>query len=298
MRDRMRSPEWPVRRHSRRHGQAFTIIELLVVIAVIAVIAGLLLPAVGRVRAGARRTQELTAARQLFVAWQLYANQNQDAALPGYRTGLRAVTQDGRRVSDITSPVAAARYPWRLAPYIDWNFRGLYLWQNEELLERLEQQSEPMYTYFVSLSPSLGLNATWVGGDEEELGFSQVQLERYGRFYVTRVPEILRPERLLLFASARGVDPLIPGGAPAPGYFRVRSPYLVRGERRWAESYREVLPPGEFGQVALRHAATAAAVMTDGHVESLGQRDLEDMRRWGNRLESRDDGLNPRDGGP
>lgn len=65
-----------------------------------------------------------------------------------------------------------------------------------------------------------------------------------------------------------------------------------------AEAYREHLPPGDFGQVALRHAVTAAAVMTDGHTESLGQRELQDMRRRGNRLESRDDGLIPRDGGP
>lgn len=54
----------------RRH--AFTIIELLVVIAIIAILAGLLLPVVGRARAMARLSNTKTNMKSIQVACQVY----------------------------------------------------------------------------------------------------------------------------------------------------------------------------------------------------------------------------------
>jgi prepilin-type N-terminal cleavage/methylation domain-containing protein len=65
---------------------AFTLLELLTVMAVIAVLAGILLPALSQARERARAIGCLNNTRQLLVAWQLYAGDNAER-LP-YNVGM------------------------------------------------------------------------------------------------------------------------------------------------------------------------------------------------------------------
>jgi len=272
--------------------RAFTIIELMVVIGIIAILVAIALPAMSRARMTARRSSEMQSARQLMVAWSAYAGANRDQVIPGYKSGLNAWTRDKRLVSEVTVPVAMARYPWRLAPYLDWNLRGLYVGEVEELLDRIEYTAESNYVYVASVSPALGINATWVGGDENELGFDALQTQIYGRFYVSRTSEVVHPSRLMVFCSARGVDPQSYAGT-VEGYFRVRSPCLISEEHRWSPEWSASADPSEHGQVSLRYSGSAVCAFVDAHVEALAEPSLRDMRHWSNRAEKHDDALVP-----
>lgn len=62
---------------------AFTLIELLVVISIIAILMAILMPALNRVREQGKRTVCLSNLKQMSLAWNLYADENNNRIVNG-----------------------------------------------------------------------------------------------------------------------------------------------------------------------------------------------------------------------
>jgi len=301
---------------TRRSRPGFTIVEMIVVIGVVAALAGLLLPAIGRARAGSRKTEELSNIKQCFYAWSLYANQNNDAALPGY---LDEDTQTQWNVtyrfpnhSDIPWDIAAP-YPWRLAKFLE---------NSHELLHGHADEADPDMSgddldeaSEVANEPSFGYNAFYVGGwwEDDDSDASTPNRPRFSSArVVARSTTAAAEKRIVLFASSSALGPGLYrkwDNTLAGSHFVVPSTVaeepiwysglggsggggggVTAGARTDDVSSLRVLEydfdPEALGVPIGRHTKSVAVLWTDGSCDTQLPGALADQRLWIPRADS------------
>lgn len=263
--------------------RGFTVVELLAVVAVGAVLAALLLPALGGARGAALRTREIACGKALMVGVVNYAMANDGRMIAGYQSAV-AYGPDGKQLAY----PASARYPWRLLPYIGGGDSDV-MWANpsgtHESIADASSQS-----YAVSVSPTMGMNVFYAGGDDsgnsgQGIKPTQANFSRFGKFALTAFSEAAKPAAQIVFASARMRGEQ---GEIIPGYHMVQAPNVVG--RLWtSEAFSSGQDPARHGYVDFRYDGKAVVAHLDGHVEVLDEPALRDMRRWSNLARLADD---------
>jgi len=105
--------------------RAFTLIELLIVIAIIAILAGLLLPVLGKGRRRAEGAVCMSNLRQLTLGWSMYALDNNDWFLPNdpwggpppWRSWCPGLMMYGER-DGTNASLVVGNHPFSLGPFL------------------------------------------------------------------------------------------------------------------------------------------------------------------------------------
>ena len=116
-------PRFPTPRPGRRRHLGFTLIELLTVIAVVGVLAAILIPVAGRVRASAKQSKCAASLRTIHQAFGLYASDNKGYYPAARFHGTQSDPTKGRRNTSFNNGAYGNHWEGELKPYVGVNLR-------------------------------------------------------------------------------------------------------------------------------------------------------------------------------
>jgi hypothetical protein len=297
----------------KRRREGFTIIEILVVVGVIAVLIGLLLPALSGAQKRSRKNTELSFLRQVGFGWTMYANSYEDASLPGFLEKnvqtLWAVEWETPLHDVITDGQVSGPYTWRLMPFLDFNPEVLYHYTDS--VEDLDF-TDPAHVKHFAQHPAFGYNAYYVGGWWRELAiggstvskpvFHDAEVAGSGgrpaNVVATRVTHIKRPSEILTFCSTTPVTEGIMRSRDSFEGSHIAHAPTVGEDEHWTAKFGasvtgsgmqqgtaagSIYEPFTFARSAVpigRYTKLASVLYADGHTDTQTAGGLDDPRKW------------------
>ena len=235
----------------------FTLIELLVVVAIIAILAGLLLPALSRAKEKGRHTACINNIRQIGLAFTLYTGDNSDT-FPGAAARLPTVpvSEDWIywNVNDprINLPKRRDARNSAIAPFSGGFNEDLFRCPSDmDVRERMKQApSQLIYRY------SYTANSFYFNGKNHGMT-SLFPGDGQSRNLLFKSSEIQAPSSKMMLAEEHAR-----ANSPDDGRFTpTTAPIILAAHTRPFSS-------GE-SQITIRHKGKGTVVQGDGHVETV-----------------------------
>ena len=277
----------------------FTLVEILVVLSIIAILIGLLYPALRGGIARAKKTTELNKIRQVGNAWSLYSVSNRDRLMPGY---ISAAVQERWDVAwaypdetlvppsphfEDDAPNVAGPWPWRILDRMDYSWEMLIDYKSQNWpVEQLVEHAE-----VVAQEPAFGYNGYYIGGFWETSGHFDVPTLKYSQVLlennqvdnvVARIgSQITKPTETVVFCSSfyaqQGEYRDMPNDTVG-SYLAV--PRILANVTQWKPTAEGIKVFSETSPPLGRYNAMPAIYFADGHVDDVSIYDLADQSMW------------------
>lgn len=243
------------RKHIQRgKPQGFTLIELLVVIAIIAILAAMLLPALGKAKQKTQGVYCMNNNKQLMVANAMYQADNQDNFPMAFHGGYTPTANDVNR-------------PW-VTGWLDWSTSA----DNTNIIYLLEPRYAVLASYFGKVKNIYKCPAdTFASSSQRQRGWSSRARSISGNIYVgkgngwTSGPGYSAggPNNLNIYKGAvKASDLTIPGPAQTWVYMD-EHPDSINDAGAFAPDNRNNIPDAP----ATYHSMASGFAFADGHAE-------------------------------